>query len=219
MESVLGAPLEDVVGAQCPFLVLQELGLPLIERAAKMTPEVGAGTRAIEQIARARAVETRIMIHHVARQGCIIQPQPLRKGIEVRGRNIAARQRGVGGPGTGHGGEIRLQPVERMFRQLAKGCDLAAEHRQQRQRAIGVVEFENVVPRYGGRIFGVVVEQRSDPGKRMDDVGACELADAKAIDGAKQIADFVFTGRDAVGFSAVGDVRGSDQAEIALDRD
>ena len=181
-----------------------------------MTPQVVGRAHAAKQMVGACPVEPRIVINHVTRQGRIIVPHARGECIEVRSCDITARQRRISRPGAGHGAEIRLQPLERMLRQFAKGRDLAAEYRQNRRRAIDVVEFENIVARDGRRILGIVVEQRPDARKRMDDVGARELAHAIAIDGAKQIGNLVFTGRDVIGLAAVGDVRGPDQAEITL---
>ena len=103
-----------------------------------------------------------------------------------------------------------------MLGQLAKGRDLAAEHRQHRRGAIGVVELEDVVAGDSRRILGIVVEERPNTGKRWIDVGARELAHAIAVDRAEQVGDFVFVGRDVLGLAAIGNVGGADQAEIAL---
>src|ERR1700688_2286813 len=50
----------------------------------------------------------------------------------------------------------------------------------------------------------------------MDDVRAFELAQAKTIDGSKQIENLVFADRNAISLAAVGDIRGPDQTEITL---
>src|SRR5664279_4487811 len=109
MKSVLGAPLQDIFRCRGPFLALQELGLTLIECAAKMPSQVVDCVGPAKQLVGACPIEPRIVINHLMRQGWIFVPYARNKSIEVSGYDIAARQRSISRPGAGHRAEIRLQ--------------------------------------------------------------------------------------------------------------
>ena len=81
-----------------------------------------------------------------------------------------------------------------MFRQLAVGRDLAAEHRQQRRAAL-VIDVENIVARDGGGIAGAVVTERAHAGKAGDNVGAREARPHEAIDDAQEVVALVILDR------------------------
>src|SRR6185437_11661576 len=217
VEPVLGAPPQNVVGGFGPFLRPQIARFRLVEIGTEDAPEIGERGGGADQLFRPRAVEPPIMGGQTRRQPRMPGLEAGQEGGEVGVGDIAAGQRRLRCPGRRHRRKERLQPVERVFGELAEGGDLAAED-VERRRPARRVEIEYIVARHRRWIALAVVKQGADAGERLQHVLALEFVLEISIHGGDEIGDLALVRRDLLGAAGERNIGCADQRLVAVVR-
>jgi hypothetical protein len=221
VQAELGAPPQHVVGALRPLVAVEELQFGFVQARGDLGTEtlvgVGeqqpdAGTVQPGPAGAHRLGQLRMPFGEHRFEAGEVGVRPVR-GADP-GTQVAARQRRPVGPGAARHRQRTGQQVRGFLGELAEGRDLAAPHRQER-RALGV-EFEQVVPRHGRGIAGLVVEKGPHPGIGPDHVGRADGRQEVAARLLAQVADFGRIDAGRADGAVVLDVGGADQREVAL---
>ncbi len=89
-----------------------------------------------------------------------------------------------------HFWEMRLQQLQRRFRQFSIGRYLSADDVKDGRRTFSV-NLEPIVAAHRGRILAAVLVERADSGEAPNDAVLCQRLSEKAIGGVEKIVLFV----------------------------
>ena len=194
----------------------QILDLAAVEIIAQMEAEIVHALGVAQQAGDPGAIGARVAARQIRRQPGPAALGRAQEALEIGIGNIAAGQGRRMGPGRPAVGEMRLQLLQRMLGQLAKGRDLAAEDRQQRGDSIGIVELEHIVASHRRGACRFVVMQRADAGIGPDHIGGRDLLDEMIVDDLAEIGDLLGRYDDLGGIALIGLVGGADQRMVAF---